>query len=134
MKDAVQLKEEHELEVSNLQVERDEARYQAELCAAEAHAWAEANPYRTEEPSSEPEGIVSSCQEQTDEATEVKLQQEILQASNTGNTVGGGVGLKPPVGTEDVGPAAYEKQLKSVMSQAEQLLAADAQQGGNSRL
>ena len=126
MKDAARLKEEHELDVSMLQIERDEARYQAQLSAAEAYAWAQANPFRTELSPPQPDSI-SPSQMQSDEVTEMKLQQVIMKASNANS--GTGAISKVSVGTEDVGPAAYEKQLKSAMAQAEQLLATDAKQG-----
>jgi hypothetical protein len=127
MQDSARMKEEHELEVSMLQVERDEARYQAQLSAAEANAWAQVNPYKTEMSPPQLDSKPPS-QVQSDEVTEVKLQQVIMNASNAGNT-GANTVLKGSGGTEDVGPAAYEKQLKSAMAQAEQLLATDAQQG-----
>ena len=126
MKDAARLKEEHELDVSMLQIERDEARYQAQLSEAEAHAWAQANPYRMELSPPQPDSI-SSSQVQSDEVTEMKLQQVIMASDANSGT--GAIISKGSVGTEDVGPAAYEKQLKSAMAQAEQLLATDARQG-----
>ena len=127
MKDAIRMKEEFELEVGVLQLERDEAKYQAQLSASEAIAWAHINPYSTEQPPTQP-ASQPPPQAQVDEDIEVKLQKFIMQVSNTGSVTGGGTGLKAVIGTEDVGPAAYEKQLKSAMSQAEQLLAADTRQ------
>jgi hypothetical protein len=125
---AARLAEEHELEVSLLQVERDEARYQAHRNAAEAHAWADANPYRKEQPSlAEQARTAAALEEPADEAVEQHLHQVLMSSSHAGSGGGSGGGgggsdsggsgsgssaLKPPAGMEDVGPAAYEKQLK----------------------
>ena len=114
--------EEHELEVNLLAVERDEARFNAQRYATEAQAWSAHASRNDSEPSQAQrrsqrasDAEKASHAAPVDETVEKQLHKAIL---------GGGLGslegttLKQLRGTEDVGPAAYEKELKAVMNEA----------------
>ena len=119
---ATKLAEGHELEVNLLAVERDEARFNAQRYASEAQVWSahasrnDSEPSQASQRASDAEKASQASQHAApvDETVEKQLHRAIL---------GGGLGslegttLKELRGTEDVGPAAYEKELKTVMSE-----------------